>query len=271
MARFQNLAVLQSVACTFAFVLLGCNLAMVDAYPAAWDVTTWTDSHVTFYGARDGIETMGGACGYGNLWWRGYGLNTAALSDTLLNDGLTCGACFEIKCNIASGSYSTRWCYPNNPSILVTATNQCPPNWDRPTNAGGWCNPPRTHFDLPLVMFERMAQAVAGIIPVKYRRVPCVKSGGIKFYLGGNPWFNLVLVYNVAGGGNVKNMQMRGENTVWYTMKRNWGQFWECPIGFRGQKLSFIVTLSNGQVRVINNLTTQQWYFGQTYEALTNF
>lgn len=59
MARFQDLAVLQSVACALAFVLLGSNPAMVEAYPAAWDVTTWTDSHVTFYGASDGIETMG--------------------------------------------------------------------------------------------------------------------------------------------------------------------------------------------------------------------
>lgn len=102
-------------------------------------------------------------------------------------------------------------------------------------------------------------------------RVPCVRTGGLKFTLNGHPWFNLVLIWNVAGGGDVQNLQMRGEQTVWYTMRRNWGQYWECPIKFTGQKISFIVTLGNGQVRVINNLTPQIWYNGQSYEALTNF
>lgn len=111
----------------------------------------------------------GGACGYGNLWWRGFGLNTAALSSTLFNGGQTCGACFQIKCNLGAG-YSTKWCHRSGQSIKITATNHCPANWARPTNDGGWCNPPRTHFDLPLVMFERLAHPVAGIIPVKYRR-----------------------------------------------------------------------------------------------------
>lgn len=108
-----------------------------------------------------GVCSSGGACGYGNPFTQGYGSNTAALSHVLYNNGLTCGACFELQCVRSQNQY----CYGGGNTVTVTATNYCPQG-----SNGAWCDNPNVHFDLAYAALTQLAPAVAGVFPVQYKR-----------------------------------------------------------------------------------------------------
>jgi hypothetical protein len=249
-----------------ALTLMAAALALLAlALPAqagSYLGTNWIGgvAHATYYGGVDASGTLGGACGYGNLYSTGYGINTAALSSALFNSGLTCGACFELQCD-ATGS---KYCLPGSPTITITATNYCPQG-----SLGGWCDAPRQHFDLAQPMFVSLAYEGGGVIPVNYRRVPCVKTGGMRFQINGNPWFLLVLVTNVGGAGDVQQLYIKGDNTGWYPMIRNWGQMWQLTgnSNMPGQALSFRAVLSDGTSVQSMDVAPANWRFQQLFEG----
>ncbi|GLJ55301.1 hypothetical protein SUGI_1186700 [Cryptomeria japonica] len=222
----------------------------------------WSSAHATFYGGNDASANMGGACGYDNVYGDGMGTYTAALSTALFENGAACGACFELVCDAKS---DPQWCLKGK-KIRLSATNFCPPN-----NNGGCCNSPLRHFDMSLPAFEQIALYKGGIVPVLYRRVKCVRKGGIHFTIQGHSFFNLVLVANVGGSGDVSNMWIKGSKTSWQAMQRNWGAHWQNNANLNRQVLSFRLTDGDGKTLTLNNVVPSNWQTGQTFASNRQF
>ncbi|GLJ31247.1 hypothetical protein SUGI_0626550 [Cryptomeria japonica] len=224
----------------------------------------WSRGHATFYGGSNAApSTMGGACGYDNVYTAGYGVYTTALSSALFREGEACGACYELLCDSMS---DRRWCRQGG-RVVVSATNFCPSN-DR----GGWCNSPLQHFDKSLPAFTRIARYSSGIVPVLFRRVGCAKKGGVKFTVKGHSFFNLVLISNVGGNGVVKGVWVRGgRGGVWQAMHRNWGANWQNNSKLDGKPLSFRVMVEDGKMLTFNNVVPSNWRFGQTFATRLQF
>ncbi|KAF2554272.1 hypothetical protein F2Q68_00035443 [Brassica cretica] len=173
----------------------------------------------------------------------------------------------RITCDYAADS---RWC-KKGASVVITATNFCPPNFALPNNDGGWCNPPLKHFDMAQPAWEKIGIYRGGIVPVVFQRVSCYKRGGVRFRINGRDYFELVNISNVGGAGSIQSVSIKGSKTGWLAMSRNWGANWQSNAYLDGQSLSFSITTTDGATRVFLNVVPSSWSFGQTYSSRVQF
>ncbi|CAM8941883.1 unnamed protein product [Rhodiola kirilowii] len=227
---------------------------------AAEDELEWNTATATYSNQTDASIIT--ACGYGDLHKATYGKLSAGVSIVLFSRGSTCGACFEVRC-----VYHILGCLQGSPSVTLTATDFCPPNLALASDYGGWGNFPRHHFHMSQSAFGEIAEVVADIVPVQYRRVKCERKGGIRFTLTGNYSFCQVLISNVGLDGEVVAVKVKGSRTGWIPMARNWGQNWHSNVYLTGQPLSFEVTSSGGRTVTSYNAAPPNWQFGQTFEG----
>uniref|UniRef100_N1R2W8 Uncharacterized protein n=1 Tax=Aegilops tauschii TaxID=37682 RepID=N1R2W8_AEGTA len=201
----------------FAAVLAFC-LAPVNS--------NWIPATATFYGGADGSDTMGGACGYENLYVAGYGINNVALSTALFNDGQV----------LEAGRRAVH--HQRLQLLRAGARGQ---HWR-----------------------ERVDQEHVG-------ERECWRQGGVRFTINGFNYFELVLMANIGGSGSIKSMSVKGANTAWIPMSRNWGANWHCLSGLVGQALSFAITSTGGQYLVFEDVVPAWWQFGQTFSTWRQF
>ncbi|RVW22224.1 Expansin-A2 [Vitis vinifera] len=206
----------------------------------------WHNAHATFYGGADASQTMGGACGYGDLHKQGYGVQTAALSTVLFNVGRHVG--LVSKSNVwmihrgASEGRHHSWLQPPTCALQVAME-------DGVIHLVNTLISPSLHFfRLPstrLALFRSVSQVTCSLTHfflIVTRMVPCKKKGGIRFTISGNPYFNLVFIWNVGGAGDITSVQVKGDRKLkWTTLKRNWGQNWETDAMLVGESLTFRV------------------------------
>jgi hypothetical protein len=110
------------------------------------------------------------------------------------------------------------------------------------------------------------------IAPYISCRVPCGRSGGLRFSFQGNGYWLLVYVMNVGGGGDIANMWVKGSQTGWISMTHNWGASYQAFATLGGQPLSFRITSYTTKETIIAwNVAPADWQVGLTYGADANF
>ena len=157
---------------------------------------------------------------------------------------LSCGECFEVYKTKEDGSDYKPGEEGYQPPVLLSVIDSCPCNangkwccgseWDQCQEVNNFkygCPIPKDsiHLDLSDIAMARLQSGSsngfmeAGVIPNKYRRVPCPRIGNMYIWLrdkASEYWFAFTVV-NSAGYGAMAIVEVRGREGKWVKMERD--------------------------------------------------
>jgi hypothetical protein len=176
-----------------------------------------------------------------------------------LDNYLSCGECFQIERTQNDGASYTSGATGYTPPIVMTVADSCPCSANSKWCCGsgrdhcgevkgvfkyGCQLPPSPpdpppdrdplpsesiHFDLDDIAMARLqtgdpnGSIIDGVIPTKYKRVPCPVVGNIHIWLRsqGNEFYFALTVVNVAGLGAAARVEAQLPSGEWLALKRN--------------------------------------------------
>jgi len=154
---------------------------------------------------------------------------------------LSCGECYELEITKEDGSL-----YPEgekrSENIIAQIVDSCPCSANAKWCCGSGidhcsevdfkygCPIPEdsVHFDLSDIAMTRLQMndpnvgMVEGVIPIRYKRVPCPVKGNIYIRIlpGANQWYFAINVVNVANMGSIVAVEVL-QDGVWYNLVRD--------------------------------------------------
>lgn len=111
------------------------------------------------------------------------GWDAAAVVDISQSYAGSCGMCVEVQCQLATitdgygkeiDRTSPETCRNLNSTVVVRITDTCPCQYSENAYSNKrWCCNDLAHLDLSIWAFEKLADIKLGVIPLRYRAVPC--------------------------------------------------------------------------------------------------
>lgn len=153
-----------------------------------------------------------------------------------LDNYLSCGECMELIQTKADGTDYAVGEAGYTPPIVLEVVDSCPCNAN-----SKWCCGPGAdhcgeidfkygcplpagsiHLDLSDIAMGRLqgnGSLTAGVIPTRYKRIPCPTPGNIYLWLrdGGGPYYFALSAVNTAGIGSVTNIEVQSYGTTTWT------------------------------------------------------
>jgi len=154
---------------------------------------------------------------------------------------LSCGECYEVERTLPDGSS-----YPEGEGtdhIILQVVDSCPCTANAKWCCGSGtdhcneidfkygCPIPKDswHVDLSDIAMSRLQTndpygvMVDGVIPIRYKRVPCPVKGNIHVWLrpGAGPWYFALTVVNVANMGSLVAVEVQQDDGVWVPLVRD--------------------------------------------------